>query len=262
MKPFQINQLSHLHDGEKIIFCKTDFLLTEFERISDLENDVVLISGNSDYAITDNIVSAAPPNIKKWFAQNAVSNHSVLEPLPIGYENKIVSERGGHGVGYPNRVQLKEELTDFISKNTITKSGRIYANFNTSTNRSHRDPILEICKQNEDITVKSGLTLTEFFHDISDFKMSVCPAGNGIDTHRLWEVLACGGVPITIKIGNFKIYELYNLLPIIQLDYKEQLLDTDLIEEKFAEQKKKNPKDYKPLLEKEYWINRILKESD
>lgn len=33
MNTFQINKLSHLHNGNNIIFCKTDFLKEEFNYI-------------------------------------------------------------------------------------------------------------------------------------------------------------------------------------------------------------------------------------
>jgi hypothetical protein len=54
MKNFiEINKFSEIHDGEKIVFCKTDFLLNEFEQIRKIDNDVFLITGNSDNPTTD-----------------------------------------------------------------------------------------------------------------------------------------------------------------------------------------------------------------
>ena len=35
---FQFNKLSRLHDGEKIIFCKTDYLQSDFENIREKKN--------------------------------------------------------------------------------------------------------------------------------------------------------------------------------------------------------------------------------
>ena len=85
--------------------------------------------------------------------------------------------------------------------------------------------------------------------------MSVCPAGNGVDTHRLWEVLYSKRVPITIKVGDYKIYEMYEKLPIIVLDKAEQLLDTSLIMRKYMQVTNRNNK--MKLLNAEYWMKEI-----
>jgi hypothetical protein len=79
------------------------------------------------------------------------------------------------------------------------------------------------------------LSLEDFFNTILDYEMVVCPAGNGVDTHRLWEVLYSNRIPITIKIGDFKIYELYEKLPIIILDSANQLKDFEFLNKKYKE---------------------------
>ena len=63
--------------------------------------------------------------------------------------------------------------------------------------------------------------------------MVVCPAGNGVDTHRLWETLYSGRIPITVVVGEYKIYELYKQLPIILLNNIDQLVDKDFIMQEY-----------------------------
>ena len=120
--------MSEWHDGDKIIFCKTDFLDSEFSNISKITGDVILITGNSDYAITDDIVKRAPKNIKKWYAQNALTNSDLVTPIPMGIENKLESLRLGHCIGYFERVQEKEILLNNIKNKEPIKF--IYSNFN------------------------------------------------------------------------------------------------------------------------------------
>ena len=233
-----MNKFSELHCGLRVIFCKTDFLSQEFENIKNLKNDVVLITGNSDYPIVDNHIQAAPKNIKTWFAQNAISNSCILQPLPLGLENKLESIRSGHGIGYLERVSLKENLLQRNIKITPTK--KIYANFNIETNYNYRSSVKSICIEANHIDWEEpNLTINQFFDKILDYEMVICPAGNGVDTHRLWEVLYSNRIPVTIKTGNYKIYELYENYPIIVLDCKEQLYDFDLINEKYKEIKNK-----------------------
>ena len=232
----EINKLSHLHNDSSIFFCKTDYLLSEFEKIKRQNNNVILITGNSDYAITDQIVNAAPKNIKKWYAQNALSNSPIIEPLPIGLENKLPSVRKGHGIGYFDRASLKERLLERASLNDKEAKKLVYANFNINTNPNHRDSIKEMCQKTSFIEWEEpNLSLDSFFDKIVEYKMIVCPAGNGLDTHRIWETLYCNRIPITLKIGNYKLYELYNKFPIIILENNKDLMDYELIEKKYLE---------------------------
>jgi hypothetical protein len=232
MEIIQLNKFSNLHNGKTIIFCKTDYIIEEFENISKLDNDVILISANSDYAITDELVNLAPKNIKKWFAQNALSKNEILIPIPLGLENKTPSVRDGHGIGYFERVQEKETLLNNIKNKKPEKF--IYSNFNIHTNFNQRINYKNVSINCEHIDwEENNLSLPEYFNKILEYKMILCPIGNGIDTHRLWEVLYSNRVPITVKVGDFKIYDLYRELPIIVLDNISDLLNHDLIKEKY-----------------------------
>ena len=74
---------------------------------------------------------------------------------------------------------------------------------------------------------------------MSKYELILCPIGNGIDTHRLWEVLYLNRIPVTIKVGNFKLYELYKNFPIIVLENINELYNTNIIEQKYLECKSK-----------------------
>ena len=204
-KYIEINKFSHLHKGDSVIFCKTDLILQEFDNIEKQNNEVILITGNSDYMITDLLLGFAPKNIKKWYAQNAQSNSSILEPLPVGLENKFPSVREGHGEGYLERSVLKQRLIEKSSSDSRDPKKFVYANFNISTYDGHRSLIKEISQNTNFIDWgEPNLSLVSFFDKILDYKMIVCPVGNGLDTHRLWEILYCNRTPITFKIGNYK----------------------------------------------------------
>ena len=85
--------------------------------------------------------------------------------------------------------------------------------------------------------------------------MVLCPIGNGVDTHRLWETLYCNRVPITIQIGDYKIYELYKQLPIILLQDIKQLLDKNFLIEEYD--KCLSKKWDRSLLNAQTWISNI-----
>lgn len=254
----QINKFSDLHDKNRIVFCKTDFLFDEFENISKLPNDVVLVTGNSDYPIDYNRFSNRPKNVKKWYAQNALINHDILVPLPLGLENRLPSVRQGHGIGYLDRVTEKENL---LNRNlNVIPSKNIYANFNINTNPSYRRSVMDYINKCEFIDWEpSNLTLESFFNKILEYKMVLCPIGNGVDTHRLWEVLYSGRIPITIKVGDYKIYELYEKLPIIILNNLNELRNKNLINYEYEKIIKKDWD--KNILETSWWKNKILEDA-
>jgi hypothetical protein len=251
---FESNKLSHLHNGHDIFFCKTDFLLKDFDEISGLDNEVSLISVNSDYPITDALISIAPQNIKKWFATNCITNSDITVPIPLGLENIRFSQRDGHGIGYPERGAQKEYL---LQRGLSAEPSKfLYANFNISTNPSYRTACKEMCKSLEYIDFENSvLPLEVFFDRILEYKLVFCPIGNGIDTHRLWEVLYSNRIPVTVKVGDFKIYELYKKLPIVILDSIEDLSNKDLIEQKVLELNYDNLE----ILNINYWITEIKK---
>jgi hypothetical protein len=257
MEIIQLNKFSKLHDGQHIIFCKTDFLGDEFNHIRSLKNDVVLVTGNSDYAITNDITDQAPKNIKKWYAQNCLSTATFIEPIPMGIENKLHSVRAGHGVGYFYRVAEKERLLTRDIAN-IQPTKWIYANFAVHTHPMYRPKVREACiKANHIDWEEPDLSLEGFFNKVLDYEMVVCPIGNGVDTHRLWEVLYSNRVPIIIRF-DLRIYELYEKLPIVILDSLDDLQNNDLITDKFQHAKSKS----KELCDFNIWANKIITESE
>jgi len=260
----QINKLSSLHNNHDIFFCKTDYILQDFATISKLDRDVVFITGNSDYAIPDEAVDKCPDNIKIWYAQNCLSNHEKMRPLPIGIENKEVALREGHGIGYPDRVTKKENILDNVKRlspfSKITPDKFMYSNFVVRNNPTHRSLAKEMSiKQDYIDWEEPTLSLERLFLKHLEYKMVLCPIGNGVDTHRLWEVLYCGRVPVTVQVGDFKLYDLYKQLPIVILDSYAELLQPERIEQKYNDVINKVYD--MNILNTQYWIESIISDA-
>lgn len=235
-----LNNFCDMHEQNNVRFCKTDFLEKEFEIIRNLDKEIILITGNSDYPITDKIANLAPKNIKKWYAENCITNNDLVEPLPLGLENIREASRKGHGVSWEERAVVKERLMS-RDMSHILPTKDIYANFKIATNPQYRYRFASICENCEFIEYEEpNLSLEQFFDKILKYKMIACPIGNGVDTHRLWEVLYSGRVPVTVKVGDFKIYELYDKLPVVVLENERDLLDKDLIYSKYEQVKNKS----------------------
>jgi hypothetical protein len=248
----QINKLSNLHNNFDLIFCKTDYLREEFEKIKLKNHDVVLISGNSDFIIDENLYNLKPENVKKWYAQNAIFTNKILECVPIGIENYLPSIREGHGIGY-DRVKIKEEVIS--SQNQRKPCKFIYSNFNINTNFIERSKIKKISQDVDFIEWEEpNLSVELFFNKILDYEAVVCPQGNGIgDNHRIYEVLYMGRIPITFNKIMYK--NIHHLYPVLCLENTNQLYDFNYMREKIDQLK--NYKWDKKSLDINFWIDKI-----
>ncbi len=253
MNTFQFNKLSELHNGKTIFFTKTDFIVSDLIEISKLKNDVILISGNSDYVIDNVHLKLIPNNLKVWFATNAIVSHPKIVNIPLGIENYKPALREGHGIGY-DRVKIKD---DFIS-NYVDRSpkGLMYSNFNVHTNPTHRTQVKNICIQSPHITWEEPtLSVENFFDRILDFEAVVCAQGNGPgDNHRIYETLYLNRIPITFNKTLYSL--LHHNFPVVLLDSPEQLLDYDFMVSKINDKKTKVWD--KNMLDLNYWKNLIL----
>lgn len=250
MDLLQLNYFSQLHDDENVIFCKTDFLPNEFNRIAS-KGPVVLISGNSDYEINDNVVDHCPPNVIKWYAQNATCSSDRVEGIPIGIENTIVCKREGHGKVWDHALEKPEIL---ISTPRPEPTKDIYSNFSVKTHWS-REIVAYTINKIPYITKRTGLSYKEFVSDVLDHRMVVCPVGNGIDTHRMWETLYLDRVPIVIRSP---VSERFEELPIIFIDDWEELRNIEAIYDKYYNVLSNS----KSMLDPQYWVDKIKGDLD
>jgi hypothetical protein len=62
---------------------------------------------------------------------------------------------------------------------------------------------------------------------LSQYKFCICPEGNGVDTHRLWEALYLKTVPIIINSEFTNILQKHNV-PLVILNSWDDLDETKL----------------------------------
>ena len=67
--------------------------------------------------------------------------------------------------------------------------------------------------------------------DIKSSKFVLCPRGNGIDTHRIWESLYMGSIPIVIYEN---AHQLFTDLPILFINDWDEIT-YDLLNNKYEE---------------------------
>ena len=225
-----------------VIFCNSDFLKDLFillQKIKNL-NNLKLITHQTDLAITKTLFLKKPSCIAEWYSINVAYEHEKLIPIPIGIANEYS----------PKNLQIK----DLNFNSYKNKDHKLYINFNKNTNHKKRDGAYSIYKKKNWAVVKdSNLSIKEYNLDLQNFLFILSPWGNGVDTHRFWEALYSGSIPVT---EFHQTYATSDNLPALFVDdindiEHEMLLDyLDLYRNKKFNFNK---------LDISYWMNKINK---
>ncbi len=131
----------------------------------------------------------------------------------------------------------------------------LYLNHNIKTNPAKRQLPYDILGGRAWVTTANGSNgqgFDNYLDNIYNHPFVVCPEGNGIDTHRVWECLYMATIPIQIRnINN----QFYTDLPILFIDSWEELTERFLSDKfmEFAETKWNLQK-----LDFNYWKDKIL----
>jgi len=128
---------------------------------------------------------------KKCFSQNLIIYKKNYHFIPIGLENSKFHNNG--------------DIKDFISLRKVKskKKPRILFGFqNTNPKRAQlKDKFKKIKIADE----TNGWNSFFYRRILLNYMFVICPEGNGIDTHRMWEALYLKTIPIIKKnmISNF-----------------------------------------------------------
>ena len=99
----------------------------------------------------------------------------------------------------------------WFRRNVDKKTKYILSSFNELTNFEERSGIAKSLVNNL-IDYKEFSSVSSYFNNLIDYRYVICPAGNGLDTHRVWESLLLKIVPIH-KINNFTLILKNNGVP-------------------------------------------------
>ena len=192
-----------------------------------------LLIGHSDTATSfKNVFPFFLKGYKKIWAVNARASNSILNPLPLGLTNQS-NESPIHGLlGDVSHFAVADQESAYPTK----FNGNIYGNFSLGTNGSIRKPLAALLHENGSRFEEPDFTpggRIKYLKSLRDHELTVCPEGNGIDTHRLWETLYMGGTPLISKSNSMS--PLVENLPVIVLNDWSELSDLDTLERKWYE---------------------------
>ena len=203
------------------VFLKTELkeiFFSEFHR--KIPNKYILISHNSDISISKNDLTFIDHNIIHWFAMKLnVEMNEKISPLPSGLENYRYLSNGIVG-NFDKAYKLNQK---------IEKSNNILCSFNASTNKTEREPLLEIAKTNEKIDIRNFSDNKDYLNNLSTYKYNLCPEGNDFESHRIWETLFFNNYPIVKH--NLVNLNFVNLgIPLIMVKSWDSLNDENIYE--------------------------------
>lgn len=191
-----------------IVYCQLDYLEVLFRLIKKLNfSNIKIISTQADRKINKRLFDKKPSCISKWYSINVDYKHPQLISIPLG----IASYRNTKSV-------IFSDFSNPEINNDTNQS--FYTNFNINTNYFHRikaqKSIINLLSQN----VMDNIDYSSYLANLRSSVYCIAPWGNGYDTHRFWESLYSGTIPITMVCAH---YESFSDLPVILVNSYDEI---------------------------------------
>jgi len=176
-----------------LFYVETHEVAGKLDEIS-RSGPVVVLSHNSDGNIVapgtptreyDFVWQDIPPNVRHWFGQNVDVDDPRLTPIPIGLERDR---------WYP---ELRKKAVILGTTRSLHRN-LLYLNANTKI-VAQREELYQRFESLPWVTAErghNGLNFEHYARQLASHKFVLCPDGNGYDTHRTWEALYLGAIPI------------------------------------------------------------------
>lgn len=173
------------------VFLNTDLIYNFVKYLNENhpKNKFIIFTQNSDLDFTKSMFELVDNYTNKIFAINCSFSHKKVKKIPLGFN---------------------DQSTDFLSKEnfeTTKKQNLIYVNFKLH-HHQERYPCMDYFKKQNWCSVEEPVLSNNVFYErLKTFKYCVCPRGTGIDTHRFYESLMFGTIPIVKKSPLDDLYE-------------------------------------------------------
>jgi len=221
-------------ENPRHVYLKIDFIKKYMNELKNIKNEFILITGCGDYSPQINFreeyfIIINLPKLKKWYAENNVSDHPKMYSLTVGfathtkeYEDMLLTI--GKTVDIENKIDKIFCCwrprnnnccgNQFIERGNMTKFIHTYPN------------IFDI--------QKNDLTTIEFQQKLSTYKWCLCPLGNGVDcAPKILECFFLKTIPIVRK--NYNVLSLYKNYPVIWVNNFSDILHMELKYDKFID---------------------------
>lgn len=178
------------------------------------------ITGMSDFTVRKTTIEPFEDLYDKWYGINISPGLKNIYAVPIGVDIHSDGSQEREGIIYE------------VSKAIVVQSDKLaYMNFNAYTYLQER-AILDLQFSNQPwvtAQVNQRIPYREYCENVKAHKFTFCPRGNGPDTHRFWESIYLGSIPIVLDYPEVECF--FEKLPVLKLrnwdNLTEELLEIE-----------------------------------
>lgn len=261
-----------------IIGIKTDLLPKYYSLLSNINKKFILLSvsnddhsppymhypkqdllSNSEYLDANKLLENK--NLEVWFSKNPGMVHYKLQPLPLGPKWQWKTTRF-HGEDKTPLLQIFRQhclnpKQNFLDKDL--KENLVYFNFSQTTNNPFCSKFKNLRHQIKNILIprfkwNDSTPFKEYIETLKTYKFCIAPPGRGIDTHRCWEALSVGTIPI---VQSSSINNNYLNLPVLVVTDWTEITEKFLLEEYILFHKNINAYNFEKLYSP-YWYSKFI----
>lgn len=182
-----------------LFFLNLDYFtqFINFLQTNTPKNKFILVTQNSDRDFTKSMLDSISPYVSRILAINCTVSDEIIQKIPLGFNDHST------------------EVLENESFETTNKENLIYLNFKKH-HHSERPICFDHFSKFDWVTIENNfLDVKSFYDNLKTFKYCISPRGTGIDTHRIYESLLFGVIPI---VKTSTLDDLYREFPIIIVD--------------------------------------------
>lgn len=239
--------LNYLPDNS-VVFCASEDAERAIKLLrSSRASDVTLLLGNSDRDLSNEALGEVIHTnaISKVFAQNLTEAVPKCTPMPIGIENSRLCKHG--------RVSKFRKFSNHVQTNN--RIHRIGWSFSLQTNFPSRVAAADVLTDLALADYFGALTPTRHLKKLEKYAFVASPRGNGLDTHRTWEAMYAGCVPIVERSYAMEFFEAQGLPMVLVRSWSElQNWDAEFLKNEYQRLKSRFSH---PALWADTWKNKI-----
>lgn len=200
---YQQNFNLDLVQNDDFVFLNIDYFeqFLNFLISNNFDKKIVIVTQNSDRDFTQKMFDSIKRFTSKILAINCTVSDPLIKKIPLGFND--------HSTEVIEREYWSGKL---FSGNLPAKDNLIYLNFKLH-HHSDRPYCFDYFKNFDWVSVENGIIpITQFYGKLKSFKYCISPRGTGIDTHRTYESLLYGVIPI---VKSSELDDLYSDFPIV-----------------------------------------------
>lgn len=196
--------LEEFEDNPRVHYRKIDFLVEsgtwrKTNVGAAVEEDLIgiLVAGHGARHLKDREkrkIRKSLPRVDAVWATNIQREDSLFHCLPIGLTNSMEDDGPLHKI-FGDQSLIAKALSQQAFANPA-----IYSNFKSGTSPKHRRPLNKFLKSSSNTYLGTYDPSSEgrltYLRQMRKHGFVVCPRGRGLDTHRFFEALCLGAIPI------------------------------------------------------------------